>query len=299
MSTNKRLIDPVVIAALIGVMGTICVTLITLFADRIVPSTQVPPPTNLPGQTPIPTWTIPSTATITDTPVPTDTVPAGDPTSTPEPPTNTPEPSFTPAPPALGSDWGNGCISVAWRPYPETVQTTESNGCLTITDPLNLFFAGGGRLTFLVNRRFEQPQAYGLFAPLPANGTVSVSTFVRALSRGEIWMGVFAEPNIASQGLVMTISGGDREKVLSQKIMPAQEVMRSIDSIPQVPPLYDVGFVLNNGEVTANALRNTITFDPVSLGSSQYWLFVGYQGIGENDRVEIDAEFLNLVVQGQ
>ena len=188
---------------------------------------------------------------------------------------------------------------MAWRPYPETVQTTESNSCLTITDPLNLFFAGGGRLTFLVNRRFEQPQAYGLFAPLPANGTVSVSTFVRALSRGEIWMGVFAEPNIASQGLVMTISGGDREKVLSQKIMPAQEVVRSIDSIPQVPPLYDVGFVLNNGEVTANALRNTITFDPVSLGSSQYWLFVGYQGLGENDRVEIDAEFLNLVVQGQ
>lgn len=299
MSTNKRLIDPVVIAALIGVMGTICVTLISLFADRIVPSTQVPPPTTLPGQTPLPTWTVPAPATVTDTAVPTDTVPAGDPTSTPEPPTNTPEPTFTPAAPSIGADWANGCISVAWRPYPDTIQTSESNGCLTITDPLNLFFAGGGRLTFLVNRRFEQAEVYGLFAPLPASGTVSVSTFVRALERGEIWMGVFVEPNLQAQGLVMSISGGGREKVLSQKIMPSQEVMRRVDSIPQVPPLYDVGFVLNNGEVTANALRNTITFDPVSLSSSQYWLFVGYQGLGENDRVEIDAEFLNLVVQGQ
>src|SRR5262245_29036329 len=102
MSNNKRSIDPAIIAALIGVMGTICVTVITLYANRFAPLPQ-------PQPTAFPTWTTPPTATITDTPVPTDTVPAGEPSSTPAPDTPTPEPSFTPAPPAIGSDWANGC----------------------------------------------------------------------------------------------------------------------------------------------------------------------------------------------
>ena len=90
-------------------------TIITLYANRIAPSLQ-------PTPSPLPTWTIPATATITHTPVPTDTVPVGEPSSTPEPDTPTPVPTFTPAPPAIGSDWANGCISVLWKPYPSTIQ---------------------------------------------------------------------------------------------------------------------------------------------------------------------------------
>src|SRR5690349_3545746 len=135
MSTNKRSIDPAIIAALIGVTGTICVTIITLYANRIVPPPQSP--------TAIvqPTWTaspVPPTATIADTLVPTTTVAAGESTSTPAPDTPTAEPSFTPAPPAIGSDWANGCISVLWKPYPNTIQTTENNGCLA--EPVQVFF---------------------------------------------------------------------------------------------------------------------------------------------------------------
>src|SRR5690606_18507643 len=110
---KKRSIDPTIIAAVIGVMGTLCVTLISLFANRLFPEPQ---------PTPFPTWTFTATATITETPVPTDTVPAGEPTSTPAPDTPTPEPTPTPIPPAIGSDWANGCISVLWRPYPGTIQ---------------------------------------------------------------------------------------------------------------------------------------------------------------------------------
>jgi hypothetical protein len=304
MSNNKRTIDSTIIAAVIGVMGTLCVTLITLYANRVNPLQTPVPPTSPPLPSEVqpslePTWTASPTVTLTEAVAPTDTVPAGQDTSTPEPDTPTPEATSTLAPPALGSDWSNGCISVAWRPFPETIQTSENSGCLTITNPLNLFFAGGGRLTFLVNSRFDNPQVFGLFAPLPANGTVSVSTFVRALQGGEIWMGVFAEPSVESQGLVMAISGSGRDRVLDQKSMPSQEVVRRVESLPQVPPLYDVGFNLNSGEVTANALRNTVTFDVISLGSAQHWLFVGYRVLGGNERAEIDAEFLNLVVQGQ
>src|SRR6266516_2484600 len=93
MSKNKRSMDPSIIAALIGVIGTITVTLITVYANRPAPQ----PPTTLPV-----TWTIPPTATIANTPVPTDTVPAGEPSSTPAPDTPTPEPTFTPTPPPIG-----------------------------------------------------------------------------------------------------------------------------------------------------------------------------------------------------
>ena len=304
MSNNKRLIDPAIVAAVIGVMGTLCVTLITLFANRALPnSTPVAPPSAaLPTElqpSPQPTWTISPTSTLTETVVPTDTVPAGDPTSTAEPPTPTTGPTFTPAPPAIGSDWANGCISVLWQPYPSTVPTLANNGCLS--EPVNIFFALDGRLTFLIsNGRFGETQVYGLFAPLPANGSVSVSAFVRQLQRGQVWAGVFAQPDIESQGMVMAIAAGEdreREREVIQLTMPgAVEVKRS-EPFPQDPPLYTMVFEFGNNEVRVRNLGNT-EFAAFPVEAAQQWLFVGYQVQGD-ERVNIDAEFLNLVVQGQ
>ena len=298
MSTNRR-IDPAIIAALIGVIGTICVTIITLFANRVVPLTpvsQTAPP--LPSEvlsSPQPTWTLSPVPTITETPAPTDTVPAGDPTSTPAPDTHTPEPTFTSAPPVIGSDWANGCISVQWRPYPETIPTTENNGCLT--EPVNVFFAADGRLTFLVNGRFEETQVFGLFAPLPPSGSVSINTFLRTLQDGEIWMGIFAEPNVESQGMVIVIPPGNvRERVLVQKTMPGQLEVQSTTAFAQDPPLYEVVFEFGNGSVSTRIQRDTV-FNAIPVGSGQQWFFVGYQVKRGNNR--IDAEFLNLVLQSQ
>lgn len=286
---NRPGIDPTIIAALIGVCGTVAVALISIVAPRLVPQPQA---------TLIPTWTpeIIFTPTITDTPVPTDTVPAGDPTSTPAPPTFTPEPTFTlaaPTPPPIGADWRLGCISALWKPWPTTIQTTEVNGCLS--EPVNFFFATDGRLTFGVNSRFDDPQAYGMFAPVPANGIVSIKAFLRNLQDGEIWMGVFAEPTIDSQGMVIVIpSGNVRERLFVQKSMPGQVETQRTETFLQDPPVYDVAFDINNGTVSATVLGNTgLSALPVS--SAQPWLFVGYQVQRGNNR--IDAEFLELVVQ--
>ena len=292
MSTNKRSIDPAIIAALIGVMGTICVTVITLYANRIVPPPQQP--------TAIvqPTWTasiVPPTATITDTVAPTTTVAAGEPTSTPAPDTPTPAPTFTPAPPSIGSDWSNGCISVLWKPYPPDIPVTENNGCLS--EPVHVFFAADGRLTFLVTGRFDGTQVYGLFAPIPANGTVSINTFLRTLSEGEIWMGIFSQPDIESQGMVIVIPPGNvKQRALVQKSMPGQVEMQTTASFPKDPPLYDVVFELSGGGVTTRILRDTV-FNAVPVQTDQPWLFLGYQVKKGNNR--IDAEFLNLLIQAQ
>lgn len=295
MTTNKRGIDPAIIAAIIGVMGTLCVTIISLYANRLLPQ-PTPQPSLQPQPTiDVPTWTASPTATNTDTPVPTSTVPIGDPTSTPAPDTPTPEVTLTPAPPAIGSDWANGCISVLWKPYPPTIPVTESNGCLV--EPVNLFFAADNRLTFQVNGEFDNNEVSGLFAPLPANGTVSVQTFLKTLQEGEIWIGVFAEPNIESQGMLVVIPEGDvRRRQLVQKTMPEQEEVQRTDHFPQNPPIYHVLFQLSNGSVTTTVMNDTV-FSAVPVGTAQQWLFVGYQI--RNGRNRIDAEFLNLIVQGQ
>jgi len=299
MSTNKRSIDPTIIAALIGVLGTLCVTVVTLFANRLLPDTQ-------PDPTLFPTWTLTATSTITETPVPTDTVPAGEPTSTPVPDTPTPEPTLTSAPPAIGSDWANGCISVLWRPYPDTVPTTANNGCLAsplyFPEQVNLFFIENGSLKFSVNRTYESPQVFGLFAPIPANGVVSIDTLLRRAQEGEIWMGVFAEPNIASQGLVAVLPADNnpRDRDLIQRQMPDQTEIHHTedfsDDPTQDPPRYTIVFELGNGAVRLQTLGET-EFTPVPVGSDQPWLFIGYQVESGNNR--IDAEFLNLLVQGQ
>jgi hypothetical protein len=295
MSTNKRSVDPAIIAALIGVMGTICVTIISLYANRVLNPT--PPP----QQTPFLTSTIPPTSTITNTAVPTDTVPVGDPTSTPAPDTPTPEPTFTPliqntpAPPPIGSDWQNGCISVLWKPYPPTIPTTERDGCLL--EPVNLFFAADGRLTFFVNEVFNDAQVFGLFAQLPPSGLASVQAFLRRLQEGELWMGVFAEPNLESQGMIIVIPPGDiNTRPMIQKSMPGQTEVRPTEHFSRNPPIYDVFFEFGDNSVRAIVMQNT-NFDPLPVVSAQPWLFVGYQVRNGNNR--IDAEFLNLVIQSQ
>jgi hypothetical protein len=204
--------------------------------------------------------------------------------------------TFTPAPPAIGSDWISGCISALWRPYPDTIQTSAINGCLV--EPVDLFFAADGRLTFLASGRYNNMEVHGLFAQLPANGTARIHAYLKNLQEGEVWIGVFSEPNIESQGMVIVIPPGDvRNRPLVQKSMPGQNEIIRTPALQRNPPLYDVVFEFANGAVTTRILNDTV-FNPVPVGTGgPQWFFVGYQiGKGNN---RIDAEFLNLLVQGQ
>jgi hypothetical protein len=210
-------------------------------------------------------------------------------------------------PPAIGADWTMGCISILWSPFPDTVQTTANGGCLSqpvimSAEQVNLFFTENESLKFAVSRMFDSPQIYGMFAPIPANGIVRIDVLLRRIQEGEVWMGVFAEPNITSQGLVAVIPPGEnvRKRELVQRKMPEQTELNRLESFAedptQDPPRYSIVFELSNGEVKIQKLRDT-EFSPVALNSAQPWLFVGYQVLPGNNR--IDAEFLNLLVQGQ
>jgi hypothetical protein len=82
--------------------------------------------------------------------------------------------------------------------------------------------------------------------------------------------------------------------------MPEQTELHELDDFAddssQDPPRYSIVFELSNGEVRIQKLQDT-EFTPVLLNSAQPWLFIGYQVRADNTR--LDAEFLNLLVQGQ
>ena len=110
-------------------------------------------------------------------------------------------------------------------------------------------------------------------------------------------MGVFAEPNLESQGMIIVIPPGDvNRRPLIQKTMPGQVEVHQTEAFAQNPPFYDVFFEFGNNAVRTIVMQNT-NFDPLPVTSAQPWLFVGYQVQNGNNR--IDAEFLNLVVQAQ
>jgi hypothetical protein len=283
-SESPRRMDPAIITAIIGGIVTIAVTFMTVFGDQLFTSEP----------TPIPTVTVASTATSTNTPLPTDTVPPGDPTSTPAP-TNTAEPTSTPtaAPIPVGSDWANGCISELWVPYPSSTQVAVRNGCLS--QPVDVFFAGNGRLSFLYENRLSSAEVHGLFAPLPASGTVELKVHLRELKTGNIWMGVFAEPTITSKGLLMSIPSGDvGRRPFVQWDMPGPVKVTDTVSFQQNPPVYTIKFEFNNLSVRAVAMINAFATNNVPVTSPQKWLFIGFQGVNGSNRVE--AEFFDLVI---
>ena len=280
-NSSHRKIDPSIVAALIGVIGTILVTVISIKANK------------QPTPTPVPTPNVASTNTTVPSPQPTDTVPPGDPTSTPEPPTDTPVPTFTTVPPvAIGQDWIQSCISTLWKPYPDTIPTVDGgNGCWKA--PVYVFSATNGQLSFLGSRLANGgEEVFGMFAPLPETGTVTVAIRLKDLSNVDLWTGVFAEPDIASQGILMTIPAGNvKNRLVVQKDVPNYKTIQTTQMINQSD-----GFIMTFefSPLSARGLvnRNLFVTNPVSIPSAQKWLFLGYKGLSGSYRIE--GAFLNF-----
>lgn len=239
--------------------------------------------------TPTVTATLPSTAT--NTPTPTDTA-TPSPTFTPVPPTDTPVPTPTGVPPVeLGKDWTAGCISTLWMPYPASVTATErGDGCWG--EPVHVFSAENGDLDFLAQRRNAPVEIYGLFALLPERGTITFRIRLRELTKADLWMGIFAEPNVTSDGLLMIIPSGDvKQRVFVQKDPFNYETIAGTSVFAQ-----GTGFSISF-RFTTNSARSTVnpsvfTTNSASIPSAQKWLFLGYKGLGGTYRV--DGTFLSF-----
>jgi len=280
MAKSGRGISPEITAALIGVAGTI---IVAIFLNQ--------PQSSSDPVTPVP---IVITATTMPTAVPTDTVPPGEPTSTPAP-TDTPEPTPTEIQPVeIGQDWISGCVSSLWQPYPSSILTVDKgNGCLQ--EPVFVFSADNGRMSFLYERNENGAvETLGLFAPLPESGSVTLKVRLDDLSNVDLWLGIFAEADINSNGLLMTIPAGNtRNRVIVQKDAGSYETMQATQNLSQGDG-FSFTFAFNALSARGTVNPNVFVTNPVSIPSSGKWLFLGFRGLTGSYRVE--GEFVDLVV---
>lgn len=285
MSGENRKIDPAVLAAIITVVGGIVVTLITTFANR---------PDTRPDPTPIPTTAVAITATQVDKPLPTDTLPVGEPTFTAAPPTETLTPTFTVVPPmALGDDWRVGCISTLWRLQPASIPATErGDGCWQ--EPLYVFTAENGDLDFLATSA-EGIGVYGLFAQLPSeSGSVTFSVRLRTLDKVDLVMGVYADADVNSQGLLMTIPEGNvKNRIIVQKDnLTSYTTMQQTANLAHGDQGYSLTFTYSLNSIRSSVNPSVFVTNPLSVPSPNKWIFLGYRVL--NRSYSVDATYFNF-----
>jgi len=291
MSSEKRSLDPnVVVVAVIGLIGTIVAALIGVYGNRA----SVAQPTTIPPTAVFYTNTVPPT------PAPTDTVPVNDATSTPEPATATPTLASTPTLIPVGVDWTQNCISTLWLPYPTTIEVgSDDKGCLI--QPMNTFYSTSSGLAFSFAGRASSAQIYGVFTKLPADGTVKVAVQLTVVNKGDVLMGIFASPDIESDGamIVMPESNNVKKKQnMLLKVMPGQRTFSQTgDTLSADPPVYDAFFDFTGGSVKVLVNNDQIDLGSVSVVSAEKWLFLGYQVV--NGTNTIQAEFQNLIIQSR
>lgn len=244
------------------------------------------------------TITIVPTSTATETPVPTNTpTPTPTLTFTPVPATNSPTttPTITVVPPMpIGADWTVGCISTLWSIYPATIPMRDrGNGCWN--QPLYVFSAEHGDLDFLAQRGRGLTETIGLFAPLPERGRVSFTVRLRDLYNADLWMGVFAEPDITSPGLLMIFPNGDvSSRVIVQKDAHTYKTILLTEFLDQGSG-YSISFIFEPLSVISEVEPHTLVTNPLSLPFEKKWLFLGYKGL--SGYYSIDGTFLKFELQ--
>jgi hypothetical protein len=257
--------DSTRIQLIVGVLGFVGV-LLTVFVPIIRESMANK---SQPTQTPI---IIYATPTLENTPEPTDTVPPGEPTSTPAP-TNTPAPTPFPA----GVDWANECISTIWKVYPESLATAPNGTCYS--EPLaGAFSVRGQKLEIFYNDRASTDSVIGMFVEIPSDSLVELTAHLENIQTGELWMGVFAEPKIDTNGVAIGAPAGKmNNSAFVVHKMPGDN-RYTTGKFRKDSADYLVSFDISPSAVSIILEKyNTIDTVPVSSSNNTRWLFIGYK----------------------
>ena len=195
--TNEKsksiLSNPTVLAAIIGVAGTVIVALITA-APQIIATL------NPPTATFIPTATV--TTPPTNTPVPEDTEIPSTATSTEVPPTLTA--TLTPSPTPV--DPGIACLD-RWEVIssnPDLATPNASGDCNSVGISGLGISTSGNQIIFGQNN-FKEQGTFGISTSLPSNATIRMKVKRSILTQGEFWIALSNEPNPESNMMVIAI----------------------------------------------------------------------------------------------
>lgn len=193
--TKKTFYNPTVLAAIIGGIVTILVTLITTWPQIIA---AMNPPTEVVIPTLIATAVPP-----TDTPLPTATevtLPTATSTELPPTPTETVVSSPTPVDPGIA------CLD-RWEiisSNPDIAATDSRDGCTKAGIPGLGISTSGDELIFGQNS-FREQGTFGISTSLPPEATISIKVKRGVLTQGEFWIAVSNEPNPESNMMIIAI----------------------------------------------------------------------------------------------
>jgi hypothetical protein len=138
-------------------------------------------------------------------------------------------------------------------------------------------------------------EVYGLFAPLPESGSITVTVHLKDLSNVDLLMGVFPEQNVDSKGLLLTIpSGNPNQRVIVQKEVPSYKTLQSTQNLKQGTG-FSFTFTFNALSARGTVNPNVFVTNSVSIPSATKWLFLGYKGLTGSYRIE--GEFFEFEIK--
>ena len=179
-----------------------------------------------------------------------------------------------------------GCVSTLWLPYPaDTHVSDRGDGCWK--EPVFVFTAENGDLDFLAEGGKNEPvEVHGLFVLLPEKGKVSVNIQLKDLTLVDLWMGIFPEKDIDSQGLLMIVPAGDvDERVFVQKDPSDYETIISSRLLEQGNG-FSISFTFTENSARSTVNPSIFFTNWVSIPSSEKWLFLGYKDLRGASRLQ-------------
>jgi hypothetical protein len=252
------------IVGVLGFLGVLMTVFVPIIRDSLA-NRQQPVPTPI---------IVIATTAVPNTPVPTDTVPPGEPTSTPAP-TDTPTPEPTPYP--AGADWTNGCISVVWKVYPESLNSAANGNCFA--EPVaGALSARGQKLEIFYNDKASTDGVYGIFVEIPADALVEFTVHLNNIESGELWTGIFAEPKIDTNGVAIGAPAGKlNNSAFVVHKMPGDE-RYTTGKFRKDSNDYLISYDVSPSAVAIVIEKyNTIDTIPVTSTNNTRWLFIGYK----------------------
>jgi len=267
--TKKPFSNPTVLAAIIGVIGTIIVTLITISPQIIA---ALKPPT----ETVTPTSTVSSPATNTPVPATIESLPAAASTDTPPAPTETIAPSPTPVDPGIT------CLD-RWEiisSEASLVAPGASGDCKVANIPgLGISTSNAGLL--FGQGSFREQGLFGIATSIPANATIRLRVEMTTLTQGEFWIALSNTPQPDANVLIFAPQSqyGEVRYYLNQTETYNGryywEQLSSEVNFGEVPPyIYEFEFTTTGNEVDSEI--NLIDFSSQIVNLPNY-LFLGYR----------------------
>ena len=200
-----------------------------------------------------------------------------------------------------GRDWLQSCISEQWIVYPPSEVATAGD-CYIEPIPGSIFTMNNS-LIIRAEPDVSTAEEYGIFTKVPQSGTIRIHVDLDLLDNAEIWVGVFSEPDIESEGILMVVPyyepvnppGNDTKKrafALRHMQMPLEDRIYLSKEFENPNGVYEVGFNLTSGTI-AGFMENATT-DDIPVSYIDRWLFIGYRALIR--RSDIDVSFTDLEI---